>query len=264
MNSNINEVTESIGKKVVVITKNLDEIRELLKELNNGMGNLVIPLQDKDDIVKETTIPSSVEQPVVVPELDFTQLSSNNKITPVNSKILLNTAREKFKNFKPERDSFDKNDLHLLANIAAKRHDDVQDYLTPEQKDKIKGFAEARLRFLEKNPKVNNREISFLKDALKGRYEEKDHRNDVTTFSPVSTDRSITDRSTVSPLVTPSSSASNSPLPSARSTSSSPETTSREEVIEAWKGGIKTRKRKHRTTKRSRTNKKSHSHKKRH
>ena len=238
------------------------QIQELQRQLQNKKGNVAVPVQKTMVVEKTTTIPSTPQkEPVIVPPLNLKQVNPGNKNTLANNKILLNSASDKFK---PERDSFDKNDLHLLANIVANRHDEVQNYLTPKQKDKIIGFANARLNFLKNNQTQENQsEILFLEDAIRGKYQEYKHRDDVTTFSPVSTDRSIS----VSPLVTPrSSSRSNSPVSTGRSTSSSPSSTHRRQVRHAWKGGKKTRKRKQRMTKRRRTNKKSHSHshKKRH
>lgn len=261
INSFNDEVTQinTLKEDFADIRRQLEELRLKIGK-RNGNQDVAIPVQETMVVDETTPVPSGFQQQsALVPKLDLTKISSNNKKNVVDSRILLNSAREKFKNFDPERNGFDKNDLHLLANIVANRHDEVQDYLTLDQKNKIKGFAESRLKFLNKNPKVNESEIGFLKDALRGEYQEYKHRDDVTTFSPVSTDRSIS----VSPLVTPRS-RSNSPLVTTRSTSSSPSSTPRPQVKQAWKGGKKTRKTRHRMTKRRRTNKKSRTHKKRH
>ncbi len=234
------------------------QIEELQKKLQNGKENVAVPVQETTVLEETTSNPFTPEkQPVIVPMLDFKQLPINNKKNVVDSRILLNSAREKFKNFKPERDSFDKNDLHLLANIVANRHDEVQDYLTLEQKNKIINFAKARLKFLKNNKTQENQsEIGFLNDALLGEYQEYKHRNDVTTFSPVSTDRSIS----ISPLVTPrSSSRSNSPM----STGRSPESTPRPPARQVWKGG-KRRSTMKRGKQNKKSQKKSKSHKKKH
>jgi hypothetical protein len=249
MNSTENSY-QNEKKDIDALTSDFADIRKQIQELQikirERKGNMAVE--------ETTTIPSSLQkQPVVVPPLNLKEVNPGNKKNVVDSRILLNSAREKFKNFDPERNVFDKNDLHLLANIVANRHDEVQDYLTLDQKKKIKGFAESRLKFLNKNPKVNQSEIDFLKDALHGEYQEYKHRDDVIPFSPVPTDGSIS----VSPLPTPKS-RSNSPMSTGRSTSSSPSSTPRRQVREAWKGGKKTRKRKQRITKRRRTNKKSH------
>ena len=59
MSSNINEVTESIGKKVVVITKNLDEIRKLLEQLKQPENNTNTTIQQERSIQEEIPLQES-------------------------------------------------------------------------------------------------------------------------------------------------------------------------------------------------------------
>ena len=260
------------------IRKQLEELRLKIGKRN---GNEGVAIQETTVVDETTPVPSGFQQQsALVPKLDLTKISSNNKDLLEKAKIRLLSYSD------PKNHSFDKNDLHLLANIVANRHDEVQDFLTRDEKKKIKGVAQSRLQILDKKPKVNESEIGFLKDALRGEYQEYKHRDDVTTFSPVSTDRSIS----FSPLVTPmSSTRSNSP----RSTYSSPSSTPRpdensEEVddsqlnnerfirktggkrycgtkrIDCGKRDSTMKHNRHRTTKRSRTNKKSRTLKKKH
>jgi hypothetical protein len=266
MNSNINEVTKSIGKKVVVITKNLDEIRELLKELKitrepiQGQGVPENNLQASDDQYiynenynsefKNVGTESDVESDAgsgADADADAGSgadadagFGANAKSNVTNVPTL---ALPKKFDVRIEYTPIQIQNYHDLASNEATTGE-----LNPEKKYNIIINAEKRHDYLKRN-KTSDEQEEFQKlDEIF----EKCKKNG---FCQKIKDNwmSIKDRRSLNSTGSPSTYRSNSS-----------QSTPRSQVIEAWKGGIKTRKRKHRTTKRRRTNKKSHSHKKRH
>ena len=211
MNSTENSYQKE-KQDIDALTYDFADIRKQIEELRLKIGKR----NGNQDVAIQETVVVDETTPVIIPKLDLTKISSNNKDLLEKAKIRLLSYSD------PKNHSFDKDELHLLANIVANRHDEVQDYLTVDQKNKIKGFAKSRLDFLEKKPTENKIEIDFLKDALGGKYQEYKHRDDVTTFSPVSTPRSRSN----SPLVTPGSRL-NSPRSTYSSTTSTPQVSSR-------------------------------------
>jgi hypothetical protein len=255
MNSNINDVIESIGKKVVVITNDLDEIRELLKELkqtdNNININTTIQNEDSDNL------PPSDENYIY-------DENYNSSFNNLGSESVLESGFGSGTNAKsnvtnvptlPLVKKFDVNieytpiqiqNYHDLASNGASSEE-----LKPDEKYNIIVNAEKRREYLKRKDKTEDEQKEFQK--LNEIFEtcEKNGFCQKIKDNWMSIQQRRSFNSTGSPRSPP------------ESTQSTPRSQVKQ-VKQGWRGGIKTRKTSHRKTKRSRTNKKSHSHKKRH
>jgi hypothetical protein len=256
MNSNINEVTQSIGKKVVVITNNLDEIRKLLKELKQTENNINTntTIQNEDIPVQEGTL-ENTEEAYMYDGNDLSMNSSfNNKSYPKNDNVVPNLSivpitREKSESnllniFNPEN-PYDDKKIQEYHDVASKWASSEE--LKPDKKYNIIINAEKRHDYLKRN-KTSDQEKEF--QELDDIFEicEKNGFCQKIKDNWMSIQKRRSFNSTGSP----------------RSPPESTQSTPRSQVKQGWRGGIKTRKTSHQKTKRSRTNKKSRTHKKRH
>lgn len=238
MDLNIGDVTKSIGEREKTVTDNLSEIRELLKQLEITRK----PIQNGDTL--DSNLQASDEEYIYDP-------NDNSAFNNSSSESGLGSGNNAKSNVIPSQieNQFDPSvkytpiqiqQYHDLASNEASSEE-----LYPEEKYNIIINAEKRLDYLKRKKNTSSDEYKELNEIFEkcknsgfcqkiksmwNDIQERNELNDTTNIASTPTTANVRPRS----------------------------------AVRAWKGGIKTRKRIHRKTKRRRTNKKSRTHKKRH
>jgi hypothetical protein len=150
MNSNINEVTQSIGEKERTVTANLDEIRELLKQLKQTDNNINIntTIQNEDIPVQEGTLENTEE--------DFIFNEGNAGV--VNDLKLEIPKSDNFDSSKPYTQDDIKLYHDVASNLTTSKDMSIQD------KYNIIKNVEKRLEYLINIKETNSDEFQKLNE----------------------------------------------------------------------------------------------------